>query len=66
MIKITDRDNFDPWKSAFGSTPGDGTMLGVAVAAGAGRGRGAGGLQHHRAPAYRRQGLARGRRQLIT
>src|SRR6202045_4204644 len=37
-IEITDRDD---WKSASGSTPGDGTMLGVAVAAGAGRGRGA-------------------------
>jgi hypothetical protein len=42
MIEITDRDDLDPWKSACGSTPGDGTMLGVAVAAGARRGRGAG------------------------
>jgi hypothetical protein len=36
-IEITDRDDLDPWKSAGGSTLGDGTMLGVAVAAGAGR-----------------------------
>jgi hypothetical protein len=32
-IEITDHDDLEPWKSACGSTPGDGTMLGVAVAA---------------------------------
>jgi hypothetical protein len=37
IIGVTDRDDLDPWKSAGGSTLGDGTMLGVAVAAGAGR-----------------------------
>jgi hypothetical protein len=54
-IEITNRDDRDPWKSACGSAPGDGSMLGVALAAGAGRGRGAGAA----AAAPPRAGLSR-------